>query len=222
MEDRETGARSYYEDGVFQSHAKPNGISLFAYVHLMARLLWPADDVLLLGCAAGSLATMLTRQGKRVTLVDDNPLSFDIAHQFFGLPRSVICVVQDFRDYLANSRARFDGIGIDIGAPHMCFEEGFDAFVCAAIRERLVEGGQIAMNIIMSNDFDRGPDRMLAMLGAHELTGWIYDCPGEIDRNAVLAVVPGAWPGLGPRLDLDDAHIERLDWHRRRRRRAPK
>ena len=56
MEDRETGARSYYEDGVFQSHAKPNGISLFAYVHLMARLLWPADDVLLLGCAAGSLA----------------------------------------------------------------------------------------------------------------------------------------------------------------------
>lgn len=216
IEHRETGARSYYEDGVFQSQATPDGISLFAYVHLMARLLQSACDVLLLGCAAGSLATMLHCQGKHVTLVDDNPLSFDIARQFFGLPNEVVCVVENFRDFLATKRACFDGIGIDIGAPDMRFDEEFEPYVCRAVRSRLAPGGQISMNIVVSHDIDSEPDRILAMLAAHDLSGWIYDRPGKIGRNAILAAVPGKWPSLGPRLDSGDPHIERLEWHRRR------
>lgn len=219
IENRETGARSYFEDGVFQSEATPDGISLFAYVHLMARLLWPACDVLLLGCAAGSLATMLQLQGKRVTVVDDNPLSFDIARQFFGLPSEVVCVVEDFRDYLARQRACFDAIGIDIGAPGMRFDEQFNPDVCQTVRSRLATKGQIVMNIVASHDIDPKPDRVLAMLAADDLNGWIYDRPGKINRNAILAAVPWNWPYLGPRLDRDNRHIERVEWRCRRERR---
>jgi spermidine synthase len=89
MEHRASGARSYYENGVFQAHATPGGTSIFAYVHLMTHLLRRAENVLVLGCASGSLATMLWGCGKRVTLVDDNPVSFEIARHFFGLPAEI-------------------------------------------------------------------------------------------------------------------------------------
>ena len=36
------------------------------------------------------------------------------------------------------------------------------------------------------------------MLAADDLNGWIYDRPGKINRNAILAAVPWNWPYLGP------------------------
>src|SRR5208283_505556 len=116
--------------------------------------------------------TMLQLQGKRVTLVDDNPLSFDIARQFFGLPSEVVCVVEDFRDYLAKQRACFDAIGIDIGAPGMRFDEQFDPYVCRRVRSRLATKGQSVMNNIASHDIDPKPDRISAMLADDDLNGW--------------------------------------------------
>jgi hypothetical protein len=79
------GSRLYFEDGVHQSKAAPDGESHYTYVKLMDALLAPAANILLLGCGGGTLGTMLFRQGKRVTIVDHNPVSFVIARQFFAL-----------------------------------------------------------------------------------------------------------------------------------------
>ena len=218
LEELSTGARCYFEDGVFQSHASPHGISLFAYVHLMARVLRRADNVLVIGCAAGSLATMLYHLGKRVTLVDDNPLSFDIAHEYFGLPRRVTRIVADFREFLIDRQARFDGIGVDIGARGMEFEEEFDIHTCRAIRSCLTPGGRIAVNIVVHHDIDMIPDSIVANLAAQDRTGWIYDRPWEIERNTVLVALPPRQPCLGPPLDSGGFPVEQFEWELRRQR----
>lgn len=187
MEHRASGARSYYENGVFQAHATPGGTSIFAYVHLMTHLLRRAENVLVLGCASGSLATMLWGCGKRVTLVDDNPVSFEIARHFFGLPAEIRCITRNFHDFMEEDRTPFDGIGIDIAADGMCFDEEFDAHTCRAIRTRLSPGGIVAMNVIAAHDLDPVPDRIVAMLAANDLYGWIYDQPGQAERNVILS-----------------------------------
>ena len=64
------GTRVYFEDGIRQSQATPNGESVFTYVKLMDELLSRSEQVLVLGCGGGNLATRLSRLGKRLTIVD--------------------------------------------------------------------------------------------------------------------------------------------------------
>ena len=45
---------------------------------MMEAFLTDAKNVLLLGCGGGNLATMRARSGKSVTIVDHNPVSFDL------------------------------------------------------------------------------------------------------------------------------------------------
>jgi spermidine synthase len=218
VEDRETSGIGYFEDGVFQSHARSDGTSLFAYVQLMVRLLRPAKNILVLGCAAGSLATMLSRQGKSVTLVDDNPLCFPIAREFFGLPADVTCFCGDFHDFLASDRTRYDGIGIDVGAFDISFDAEFDPYTCRQVRDHLGPHGRIVMNIVAKSDIDTVPDRILAKLAATDLNGWIFDEPGIPNRNAILAAVPERRPCLGLKPLCEDDYIEPRDWKLRRQR----
>ncbi len=86
-ESERTGDRFYREGEVFQSQSSASGESRLPYVKMMEGFLSDANSVLLLGCGGGNLATMLARQGKSVTVVDHNPVSFDLAKRFFGLPR---------------------------------------------------------------------------------------------------------------------------------------
>ena len=77
------GTRIYFEEGVRQSQATPDGESVFSYVRLMDELLHRATNILVLGCGGGSLATRLARLGKELTIVDNNPISFVIAREIF-------------------------------------------------------------------------------------------------------------------------------------------
>lgn len=218
LEELDTGARCYFEGGVFQSHATRHGISLFAYVHLIARIVRKAENVLVVGCAAGSLATMLHHAGKRVTLIDNNPLSFDIAHEFFGLPKKVERIVADFREFMLDRQGRFDGVGIDIGAPGMQFEQEFDFDTCRLLRTCLAPGGRIAANIVVNRESGLMPDRILANLVAQDRIGWIYDQPWEVDRNAVIVALPARQRCLGSPLDSGGFPVEQFEWQLRRQR----
>ena len=100
-----------------------SGESRFPYVKMMEAFLGDANNVLLLGCGGGNLATMLARRGKSVTIVDHNPVSFDLARRFFGLPKEIPCIVEDFKEYLLAETRIFDGMAIDVGGPGFCFEE---------------------------------------------------------------------------------------------------
>jgi spermidine synthase len=143
------GTRAYFEEGVLQSQATPDGESIFTYVKLMAELLSRPASILVLGCGGGNLATKLAGLGKSLTIVDNNPISFVIAQQFFGLPEGLPCVVSDFRKYVFDDRALYDAVAIDVGGPGFRFNEEFD--------------------VTVNNDIDPVPDWIAARLAGHNL-----------------------------------------------------
>jgi spermidine synthase len=185
------GTRIYFEEGVRQSQATPDGESVFTYVKLMDELLYRSTNILVLGCGGGNLATRLARLGKRLTIVDNNPISFVIAHKFFGLPDDLPCMVSDFRKFIYQDDTLYDGIAIDVGGPGFRFNEEFDIETCDAIRTRLAPGGRIVMNVLVTNDIDPMPDRIAARLAGDSLRVWIVDEQGIEDRNAIIACLPG-------------------------------
>jgi spermidine synthase len=131
------GTRVYFEEGVRQSQATPDGESVFTYVKIMDELLSCSEQILVLGCGGGNLATRLSRLGKRLTIVDINPISFVLAHRYFDLPDDLPCIVSDFRKFVFDDRGYYDGIAIDVGGPGFRFTEEFDVETCDAIRARL-------------------------------------------------------------------------------------
>jgi len=195
------GTRVYFEEGVRQSQATPDGESVFTYVKLMDELLSRSKQILVLGCGGGNLATRLSRLGKKLTIVDHNPISFVLAHRYFDLPDELLCIVSDFRKFVFDNRAYYDGIAIDVGGPGFRFTEEFDAETCDAIRARLAPGGRIVMNVLVSNDIDPTPGRIAARLAGEDLRTWIVDEQFIEDRNAVIACTPEKT--LGSRAALD-------------------
>lgn len=188
------GSRLYLEEGVRQSQATAEGESAFSYIRIMECLLLPAAEVLVLGCGGGTLATSLTRHGKRVTVVDVNPTSFALARRYFGLPSKVTCVTSDFRSFVRQCGDRFDGIAVDVGGPGFSFRNSFDELTCALIRSRLAGGGRIVMNMLVAHDLDGLPDTIAHRLCGQNLNPWIVDEPSVRHRNAVIACVPEKVP----------------------------
>ncbi|WP_426440311.1 class I SAM-dependent methyltransferase [Bradyrhizobium genosp. P] len=189
-ESKQTGDRLYREGELFQSESSASGESRFPYVKMMEVFLSDAKSVLLLGCGGGNLATMLARQGKSVTIVDHDPVSFDLARRFFGLPGQIPCVVSDFREYLLAETRSFDGIAIDVGGPGFCFEEQFDPATCHSITALLKPGGRAVLNMLVATDFDAAPDLIGGDLSEGHMTSWIFDQPGCLNRNVLIACLP--------------------------------
>jgi SAM-dependent methyltransferase len=202
VESLQDGTRIYFEAGVRQSQATSDGESVFTYVKLMDELLSRAADILVLGCGGGNLATRLAHLGKTLTIVDNNPISFMLAQQFFALPDNLDCRVDDFRKFILDDHALYDGIAIDVGGPGFSFNDTFDQETCDAIRARLAPGGRIVMNVMVANDIDPTPDRIAARLAGDRLRMWIIDEQGIEDRNAILACLPERQ--LNPRPALDE------------------
>lgn len=202
VESLQDGTRIYFEAGVRQSQATSDGESVFTYVKLMDELLSRAADILVLGCGGGNLATRLAHLGKTLTIVDNNPISFVIAQQFFALPDNLNCRVADFRKFILDDHALYDAIAIDVGGPGFSFNDTFDQETCDAIRARLAPGGRIVMNVMVANDIDPTPDRIAARLAGDRLRMWIIDEQGIEDRNAILACLPERQ--LNPRPALDE------------------
>jgi spermidine synthase len=185
------GTRIYFEEGVRQSQATPDGESVFTYIKLMDELLFGSTNILVLGCGGGNLATRLARLGKTLTIVDSNPISFVIAHEFFGLPDDLTCMVSDFRKFIYDDNVLYDAVAIDVGGPGFQFNDEFDVETCDAIRARLAPGGRIVMNVLVTNDIDPTPDRIAARLAGDDLRVWIVDEQGIEDRNAIIACLSG-------------------------------
>lgn len=184
------GTRVYFEEGVRQSQATPNGESVFTYIKIMETFLDRPTNVLILGCGGGNLATRLTRLGKHTTVVDINPLSFTIARRFFGLPGNTVCITSDFRSYVRDCRSSYDAIAIDVGGPGFSFATEFDEWTCDAIRSRLAPAGRVVMNALVAHDIDPNADRIAVRLSGNELHSWVVDEPGVSDRNAIIACLP--------------------------------
>lgn len=226
LEEIATGHRRYYEGTAFQSEVAPGGESRFVYVHIMARLLRKKRRVLLLGCGGGSLATMLRREGVDVTVVDHDPMSFEVARRWFWMPPSVDCVLADFREFLAGDERTWDGVGVDVGDATFDFLAGLDEATCRRLREILAPDGVVVVNTMVEHDLDATPDVVVARLGGDARSARIWEQSGESERNAVLAVTAagGRPPALAFAEDTlpEDLRDELPSWTVRppRRRRA--
>src|SRR5258708_38845451 len=80
-EEVKTGAIAYWQGEYCQSRADKNGVSLLDYIHAIFGLLRQsqAQTVLMVGCAGGSLAPMLSRVGCDLVAIDLNPHTFIVA-----------------------------------------------------------------------------------------------------------------------------------------------
>jgi spermidine synthase len=115
LKKKRTGSLSYNQDGFVQSEIDGNNVSLASYIHAIHGLLCQAksQDVLMIGCGGGTLATMLSRSGRDVTVVDVNPQAFSLAREYFGLPEGVACRVADGCEFLLTNTRKYDAIVVD-------------------------------------------------------------------------------------------------------------
>jgi len=159
----------------------------------------------MIGCAGGTLATMLSRAGVQVTLVDIDPLSFQIARRYFHMPESVACHVRDGADFLRRTRARYDAVILDAFAdtiipPHLLTDRFF-----RLVKSRLNRGGLFLVNIVVKDDDDSTPDRIARTMRKAWRQVRLLDADGFENRNAVA--MGGAVRGLKrPRLLMKPAH----------------
>jgi len=148
--------------------AAEDGVSLFGYVHAAKLLLSAARDVLIIGGAGGSLATMLARRGKSVTVVDIDPVAAQFARDYFRLDSTVEWITADALDFIEAGQRRFDAVFVDA-----CDESGLVApFTEYATLRRVWKmvrkDGAILLNLVGDRPagWEKAVGRRLAKLGA--------------------------------------------------------
>ena len=190
VQDNRTGKVSYWQKEYHQSAADGRGISTADYIHAMYYFLRQvkAKDVLMIGCGGGTLATMLHRSGVKVTVVDLHKLSFDIARDYFHMPREIPCHVADGIAYLKKHRARHDALVLDAfgegGMPAKFMRPEFFKLAKSRLKPR---NSLFLMNVIVADDDDPTPDNLVRTLCRLWARVRLLDTDGWVDRNAVIA-----------------------------------
>ena len=176
--------------------ADRNGVSLAEYIHALFGLLLQGKPrhVLVIGGAGGTLATMLTRRGIRVTLVDINPAAFDIARLYFQMPAAVDCRIGDGAAFLRRNRARYDAIVLDAFSEEKIPRHLLKTAFFRLVKNRLKRGGIFLINITVLDDEDPVPDGICWALKSVWRKVRLLDSDGYVDRNAIA--MAGAVGGL--------------------------
>jgi spermidine synthase len=182
------------------------GVSLAPYIHALFGLIRQkrCRKVLIVGCGGGSLATMLSRAGAEVTLLDVDARAFAIARRYFHLPASVECHVADGARFLRRNLVRYDAIVVDAFARGQIPRHFLTLSFHRLAKSRLRRGGIVLINMIV-----RGDDDPILSAMAKTLAGaWRYrrllDIKSSSIRNVIVAA--GSVKGLkAPRLRMPPA-----------------
>jgi hypothetical protein len=194
-QERKTGARLYVEEGVKQSYVLPGGSAGLDYVRLMVRVLEGAPDIILFGCGGGALASELHHKGCRVTVVDDNPVSFEIARRYFWMPSSILCIVSEMSEFLEKGVGEYAAVGVDVGGPSFDYEATLDRRTCALLGRRLASGGRVAINIARGLAKDNALTQIAGRLFHENLDARVFEESPRKGRSAVIvATQPTAEP----------------------------
>jgi predicted O-methyltransferase YrrM len=204
-EEMRTGAIAYWQGEYYQSRADKEGVSLLDYIHALFGLVAQKEpqSVLMIGCAGGSLATMLTRHAPcKVTAVDVNPQSFVIARRYFGLPLAVQCHVADGLDFLSSTRRMFDAIVLDAFLGGELPEELISEIFFNRAHKRLRKDGAIFVNVHVTPNNSDAADRVAQRMAEVLSEVRILDRPKSKIRNAII--MAGAVRGLRkPRIVME-------------------
>ncbi len=188
MERQVDKARLYCIKSSVQTMALPDGVSAFGYVHAAKLLARDAQDVLLIGGGGGSLATMLARQGKSVTVIDIDPAAEHLARAYFDLDARVEWLTLDPLPYVRTSLRRFDAVIVDA-----CDADGVaapfdDPDVLASLIEHICPHGSLILNLVHE---DGAPLRGGSLLHAFVARGYnatLYRSEDGWEGNEVLHV----------------------------------
>ncbi len=185
---RSTGAVIYELGGANQSAADGNGTSLASYIHAIFGLLSQAKarNILLIGGAGGTLATMLARARRKATIVDINPVSFKLAKQYFGLPQTVICHVADGKAFLRSDTNTYDAIVLDAFHGDRIPSHLQSPVFFGLVRDRLTSRGAVFANVHVKHDFDDYADRVAKIMKAAWTHVRVLDAEGVCGRNAIV------------------------------------
>jgi len=141
--------------------------------------------VLMIGGAGGTLATMLTRRGIQVTLVDINPMAFDIARLYFQMPAMVECHVSDGAAFLRRNSVRYDAIVLDAFSEEKIPRHFLKTQFFRSVKKRLRPGGLFLINITVLDDEDLVPDGICWALKRVWRGVRLLDSEGFENRNAI-------------------------------------
>jgi spermidine synthase len=188
VQKRVSGAVTYMQGGCCQSEADRNGVSLASYIHALYGLLIQAKarNVLLIGCGGGTLATMLNRAKCKVTIIDVNPMSFDLARRYFDLPPTVECHVCDGKSFLTSDTAVYDAIVLDAFQGDRIPSHLQSLRFFGLIRDRLSQRGILLANVHVQHDADELADRIASSMAYVWPEVRVLDSEGFLGRNAVV------------------------------------
>ena len=188
LQRRLSGSLMYQQGGCQQSEADLNGTSLASYIHAIYGLIIQnrALNVLIIGCGGGTLATMLAKSGRNVTMIDINPASFALARKYFHLPITVACHVSDGQSFLQRFRTLYDAIVVDAydGDCMPTHLQSLEFFYL--VRKRLSADGSVFVNVHLHGDSDRHADQIAVRIGNVWKDVRILDALGATDRNAIV------------------------------------
>ena len=201
-----TGRVSYWQARDHHSVADHFGVSLAPYVHALFGLLRQKRlrRVLIIGCGGGSLATMLSREGAGVTLLDVDPRSFAIARRYFHMPPSVECHLADGARFLRRNSARYDAIVLDAFVEGRIPSHFLTPNFHRLAKARLRRGGVVLVNMVIRGD----DDPLFATMARGMTPVWRYtrllDVKSFSNRN-VIAVAGAVRDLKAPRLRIKPA-----------------
>ncbi|MDP9127686.1 MAG: fused MFS/spermidine synthase [Pseudomonadota bacterium] len=190
---RKDGGLAYYQNGCFHSQANKSGVSVCAYVHVIHEIIrhTKARRVLLLGCAGGTLATMLHRLRCKVTVVDINPVAFAIARRYFGLPPEIRCVRRDGIAYVHGTTHTYDAVVVDVFGSHNEVPRSFTTRrFFEQVAAILSPSGVMVMNVITRGDGDRCGDKIAREAEKALSDVRLLDWPGQTNRNTLVTAGP--------------------------------
>jgi len=188
FKNKSTSTFTYEQGGCSQSEADGNGISLASYIHAIFGLILQtkARKILMIGCAGGTLATMLAQAGRKVTIIDVNPASFILARQYFALPDSVECRTDDGKSFLHSDSGIYDAIVLDaFHGDHIPAHLKSQSFYYL-VADRLSQRGTVFANVHVKHDFDRHVDGIADCMSNVFPNVRLLDSEGFDGRNAIV------------------------------------
>lgn len=183
-----TGSLVYSHRDALQSAADINGVSLVGYVHAIYDLILQnnAENILIIGCGGGTLGTMLADSNCNVTIVDINPISFEIARKYFGLNEKINCQTHDGMSYILADNREYDTIVVDAydggNIPDHLLSEKF----LSSLRSRLTPTGLVVFNVHVEDGENDLPDKICSKLNSLNWQVRLLDIPWATKRNSIV------------------------------------
>lgn len=185
---KRSGTLIYSQGGSFQSEADSAGVSLAGYIHAIFGLIvqTSARRLLVIGCGGGTLANMLVRTGKQITIVDVNPVAFEVAREYFGLSSSIACETADGLQFLLSTTRQYDAIVLDAFHGSWIPTHLRSASFFRIAKARMTTRGTLLANVHVNSDFDNTAVRMAEAMADIWSCVRLLDTPGKRSRNTIL------------------------------------